>query len=426
MVGDRRLKVAPFLGIWAVLSGLQAALAASGLPVAAVASVLVVLQLGKILPTAMRLNDIGRRPSEALLLVLPPVNVYGFWQFCFRGTPSDSLRDKRREKWQELMDWSEALLGGLKLAFKTASVGLPLSVLFAVSWSLGGRYALQGMEWCSPAPDATIAEIQELADNVELAGQVLTGVAGFLFIYTLIQYRKRATASRSSWFPSLALLPIIMIAGALTLHTNGMGREMGPVMMMLFQQSWYLWWTSVAGAAVAIGWVLSGESARKGEAFSTGEIIGQIGSRTLDVAAAHGGVKHAVTVGIQVLIPGIYYAIQFAYVDMVAVLDPERPSLRRSADLTWGHRARIFKLLLIWFLVTFTLVYGIGFALEPWEDMSASMFDPRVIDLPTVILQDLASVLTSWVLTLALLLMYNERIEREAARKAEKAALKAS
>ena len=413
MVGDRRFGVGPFLGIWLVLVGLQGAMIASGLPKAAIVACLVLLQLAKIWPTALRLNDVGRRPSEALILVLIPLaNAYGFVNFCLGATPAPGIREARRSKWIDLMDWSEALFGGAKLAIRTAAVGLPLSVLLGVTWAVGGRYALQGMEWCSRAGPDTVA----------LAGQVLGGASGFLFLYTVVQYTKRHTATRASWFPSLFLLPMIMVVGALTMHSNGMGREMGPVMMMLFQQAWYLLWSCTAGSAVAVGWVLSGEAARKGESISPSELVKQIAARTLDVAAAHGGVKHAVTVGIQVLIPGVYYAIQFAFVDMVAVLDPERPALKRSAELTWGHRARIFRLLLIWFVITVALVYGIGFALEPMADMQASMFDPRVIDVPTVILQDLASVLTTWVLTLALLLMYNERIEREVAKKAKKAA----
>ena len=127
--------------------------------------------------------------------------------------------------------------------------------------------------------------------------------------------------------------------------------------------------------------------------------------------------KHAVTIGMQVLIPGVYYAIQYAFVDMVVVLDPDRRALRRSADLTWGHRARLFQLFLVWFLVNFAMYVGIALALEPVEDLYAVMLDPRVFELSTMIVLDLVFVLTSWVLTLALLLMYQERIAREAASK---------
>ncbi len=416
MVGDRRLGVVPFLGIWVVITGAQAAVVAGpfGLPLPAMIGIVAVLQLIKAAPTSMRLNDIGRQPSEGLFLALIPlVNAYGFFSFCLKGTPSDALRDRRRAKWAGLMDWPEAFGGGLKLSLRTAAIGLPVCVVYAVVGSLGGQYALRGMEWCGANPPETVV----------MWSQVLWSIAGFLAAYTVIQYRKRATASRASWFPSLALLPIIMVAGALMLHAKGM-REMGPIMMMLFMQAWYLWWTSVGGAAAAVAWVVAGEGARKGEPPTTGVVIGEVAAKTLDVAAAHGGAKHAVTIGMQVLIPGIFYAIQYGFVDMVAVLDPDRASLRRSSDLTWGHRARLFKLLFVWFVVLNGLIYGIGFALEPWEDMSAAMFDPRVIDLPTVVLQDFAWAVCTWVLTMALLLMYTERVEREAVKRAERAAQK--
>ena len=409
-MGDRRLGTLPFLGVWAVLTGIQAVLLTGSveLSVAMKAVAVFALQLAKLPPTSMRLNDVGRRPSEALFLVMiPVVNVYGFSFFCLQGTPAPKLWEQRRARWMALMDWSEALLGGLRLAAKTAAIGVPVAVLFAVTGSLGGRLALRVVEeWCLAMASNTLAG----------AGQMILAFGGFLFVYTAIQYPKRETATRTSWFPSLACIPLLLIGGSMAFHASGEG--MGPVIMMAgFTMAWTLWWGSVGGAAAAIGWVRAGEVARSGSPLDARRIYAEIASRTVDVSAAHGGVKHAVTIGMQVLIPGVYYAIQYAFVDMVVVLDPDRRALRRSADLTWGHRARLFQLFLVWFLVNFAMYVGIALALEPVEDLYAVMLDPRVFELSTMIVLDLVFVLTSWVLTLALLLMYQERIAREAASK---------
>jgi len=412
-VVDRRLGRLPYLGIWGLLTGLQGLTLQGSLGLSWVGISVVVggLQLAKFLPTAMRLSDIGRRPSEAVLLVLiPVVNVYGFAKFCLQGTPSDALRERRRGRWNKLMDWPTALAGGLRLALRTAGVGLPLALAFSIVGSLGGRLALRAMEWCLSIDSGT----------VESASQGILAVGFFLLAYTLVQYTKRATASRASWFPSLACLPLLLIGGSLSFHARG--ADMGPVFMMAgFTMAWTLWWGSVAGAAVAIGWVRTGEGARIGQPAPAGAVLREIAARTVEVSAAHGGVKHAVTIGMQVLIPGVYYAIQYAFVDHIVVLDPEQPALKRSAQLTWGHRARIFQLFLVWFLFNLAMYFAIGLALEPAEDLQAVMLDPRVFELSTVVLQDLVFVLTSWVLTLALLLMYQERIEREAEAKAKRA-----
>jgi hypothetical protein len=414
VVGDRRLGLLPFLGIWGVLTGTQFLLFAgfTGLTGVQIGVGVGLLQLAKYLPTAWRLSDIGRRPTEAVFLVLcPVVNVYGLATFCLQSTPSDTLRERRRDRWTELMDWPEAYRRGATLAFRTAGVGLPLAIGLAVVGSLGGRLALWSVEWCLNADPVT----------VQTSSEVILGIALLLLAYTFVQYRKRETASRASWFPSLACLPMLLVGAAMFFSQGGTGAL---IMMTCFSTAWALWWSSVGGAAVAIGWVRSGEGVRSGSPVPASEVVGEIARRTLDVSAAHGGVKHAVTIGMQVLIPGIYYAIQFAFVDHIVVLDPERRALKRSAELTWGHRSRLFQLMLVWFVISIGMYLGLVLVLQPFEDFQAMLFDPRVLDLSTVLLQDLTFALTSWVLTLALLVMYQERVDRETASKKKRAALK--
>lgn len=411
-MGDRRLKIGPFLGIWAVLVGLQA-LALVGplaeLPVAVRVGWVLLFQVAKIWPTAWRLDDTGREPTDAPFLALVPiVNVAAFFSRMLEGTPSEKLRLKRRGQWEGRLGAFRSIGEGLALVRDTLPLGAPLVVLYAIIGAAGGHWMLERLAWAEAVGP----------DTLGLAIQVLWGVAAFLGLYTLLQFAKRRTASRSSWLPSLFLAPLIMLAGALTLLANGMGQELGPLVLSLLLMSWNLVWASIGGAALAVGQITLGDRASRGERATAVELFEQIRTRTIDVAGPHGARVHAVTIGMQVVIPGIFYALQLAFTDMVAVLKPEEPALTRSGRLTWGMRSRLFKVFLVWFLVAMGVSAGIGYALETPEVFAASFFDPRAIGMRTFFLQELAWAFASWVLEMTLLAMYFDRVAREAARQA--------
>ena len=136
------------------------------------------------------------------------------------------------------------------------------------------------------------------------------------------------------------------------------------------------------------------------------------GGRLADVAGAHGARVHAVLVGMQVLIPGIFYALQLAFTDMVAVLHPDRPALAGSGQLSWGIRRRLFKVFAIWLVMSFTLSVGGGLLVESAEVMQEAFLDLRAMSLVGVLVQDVIWILTTWWLEMALLVIFWERVER--------------
>jgi len=75
----------------------------------------------------------------------------------------------------------------------------------------------------------------------------------------------------------------------------------------------------------------------------------------------HAAAWLTIQLGMIVLVPGILFLLQYAFVDSILVLEKEEWPLNRSAKLTRGRRGRIFALLLPWLMVT----QVVGFA-ELW------------------------------------------------------------
>jgi len=129
----------------------------------------------------------------------------------------------------------------------------------------------------------------------------------------------------------------------------------------------------------------------------------------------------------QVLVPGIFYALQLAFTDMVAVLYPDRAALRGSGELTWGIRGRLFKVFAIWLFLSFALSIGVGMLVETPEVMQEAFLDLRAMSMTGVIIQEIIWVCTTWLLELALLAIFWERVERKGwANDSEQAAAEAS
>lgn len=408
-MGERRLTIRGYLGAWAVLVALQS-LAAFG-PLADQSPALrvgwvLLWQIAKIWPTAWRMNDLGVDPSSAPFFTLVPfANVAAFTTRMLERTPSDALRERRRAQWQGAVGAMPALGMGLRLVRDTLPLGLPLVLVYAVISTVGARWTLGRLDVALAAQPGSLGGVV----------QGLAVVAGFLGVYTLVQLTKARSATRSSWFPSLLLGPALLALGGLMLIDRGMGRELGPAVLTMFLIAWNLAFASIGGAALAVGQVLLGHAAMKGERLGAGELIRQIRQRTVDVSGPHGAKVHAVSIGIQLLVPGVFYALQLAFTDVIAVLEPDRPALGRSSQLTRGIRMRLFQVFLVWVLVSAGLTYGVAWGLQP-ADFASSFFDPRVLTAQTFLLQEIGWGLTSWVLQMALLVLYVDRVGRAEAR----------
>ncbi len=300
----------------------------------------------------------------------------------------------------------QALGAGASLAGRTLAVGLPLSLAYGLVSGLGGAVVV-GL--------ATATATAE-APTIELGAQIAGALAAFCTLYALVQFPKREKASRSSWWPALFAVPLWVVCAALAVVMSGQARQMGPVVAQLLIMAWSLVWSSFGGAAVATGWVLAGKAALDGRSFGLSEALDAVRVRTLDVAGAHGAKVHAVTIGMQVLLPGILYALQYAFVDMVAVLDPEKASLRRSGQLTSGMRGRIFRLLLAYTLFGQVVSFGLFAAVTGATDTEklveagwAFLMDPTAMGEAVQVTVEILWALLTWVCTLALLVLYVER-----------------
>ncbi len=300
-----------------------------------------------------------------------------------------------------------ALGKGLALAGRTAVVGVPLALVYgAVSAALA-----------SASMDLATSMLSAALPTVELISQVGLGLGVLAGLYAIINFPKRDRASRASWIPALFTAPALLVGlSAVALQSGGPGNQMGPVVLQLVMTATDLVWGAFGGAAVCIGWLLAGKAVLDGRSASFGEVVPQIQARTLDVAPVHGARDQAVTIGMQLLLPGIFYALQLAFADMVVVLDPERAALKRSSQLTSGMRGRLFRLLFAWFLVATVFTFGVvsvDMGARSVDDavkaISKVMFDPSVTRGVALYVSEIGAALWWWVLQLAMLVLYVER-----------------
>ncbi|MBA2321156.1 MAG: hypothetical protein H0V89_08370, partial [Deltaproteobacteria bacterium] len=331
---------------WLVADGLllaaQAAVVTSALSDPMKVALVAVLQIAKIPATLARLRDLGRPSDDALWTVVPIANALMFF-ICLQRTPSEPLRARAMATWEGQLSALGALGAAVPLMARTAAVGLPLALAFAVIGGLVGRWVvwqLGTIENMDPAARDTLTT-------------TLWGILAFLGLYTGIQLTKTATASRLSWLPSLFFAPLLIVALVVTFVEQAK-LGMGLALMVFLQQAWTMWWMSFGGAATAIGWVRSADHVAAGRDLPTGDVYAEVARRTLEVAGPHGARVQGVAIGMQVVVPGILYWLQLAFTDMIAVLDPEKGALSGSGKLTYGMRGRLFKLLLA------TSVVGLG------------------------------------------------------------------
>ncbi|MEQ1502412.1 MAG: hypothetical protein ABMB14_09280 [Myxococcota bacterium] len=313
--------------------------------------------------------------------------------------------------------WVSALGQGIRLAGQTAAIGVPFSLAFGLVSGLVGYRVLQAGIAAKDAPPATI----------DLYGQITLAIGALAAVYAVIQFSKRTRVTRASWWPALLAAPFLLLAGAFALIESGQMRQLAPVVLSLFGMSWALLWQSFGGAAVAVAWLIAGKRAFDGESIGFGEVLEKVRERTLDVAGPHGARVHAVTIGIQLLLPGIFYALQLAFTDMVAVFDPERGALSRSGTLTYNLRGKLFRMMFVWYLLGTLVTLGVALPIEGATTGSAAlekfqelMLDPSSPSQATYVIQEVLWALFSWVLTLSLMVLYLEREGKMQARAALK------
>jgi hypothetical protein len=414
---NRRLGRGAFFGLWLPLVAAQAAVLTNvmaetpSLDPRLGAALVGLLQLLKLPITAFRLNDIGRPASDALFFVVIPVaNIVGLLRFMPEATPSPAAWDRRRKGWASQIGPIEAAIQALPLAARTAPVALPVAVLYGAVMAVGGWWVLEQLQAAATTDAATRASL----------AQAFTAITAFLALYTGVQFVKRGRATRISWFPSLFLLPAALTAGAFAFFDAGVQNNLQFMLVMLAYSAWQMAWMSVGGATLMVAATLSAEQVRNGGSLDAGQVFGQLPSRTLDVAGPHGARVQAVTIGMQIVIPGIFYLLQLAFADAIAVLDPEASSLKRSGELTWGMRSRLFKLFLASTLVTMLVHFAVVAAIGSVEQAMAYYFNPSDMSFAAFTAGEIVWGISAWLLQLALLLMYHDRVRYLEERRAER------
>ena len=220
-----------------------------------------------------------------------------------------------------------ALQQGIQLMRHGAGLGLGALVVYSAISAAGA-----GM-----AKEFSIELIGSEPDVYSAWAFLLLLVSALLALYTLIQFVKRDRVTRASWIPSLFLVASLAMYGAMSLGPSMGGTnntQLAPLVPTLVMIAWDLVWESFGGAALVFIWLSCAHAGMNGRELVPSDLFADLRRRWLDVAAVHGAKFHAVQIGMQVVIPGIFYALSLAFADMIVVLDPERPALKRSAQLT--------------------------------------------------------------------------------------------
>jgi len=374
-VRSRRLSLWPYLALWGLLLAAQAWAIAHFVPDhSGVGFALVgLLQLAKVPVAVMRLEDLGRPPDDALLALVPLANL-GLWGQLNRPTPTPEVWERRRGTWLGQLTAVQAFLRGL------VGVGRSLPALLPFALGFGGLFAA-GELWIV---EQLLSVGQRDPQEQQVLTQVLMVAVGLLLAYTVVQVFKRKTASRASWLPIFLLLPAILSLVTVNLGvgaaapTSGQGPGMAP--LVLASGAWGLGWMCIMGAALAVLWVSAAEAQRDGQTLRLGPALSRMARRTADVSAPHGGAALAIQIGLQVVIPGIHYALQFAFVDAVAVCERDVPALQRSTQLTKGIRRRVFKVYALGFMAAIVAGWVACFPVEaarctPWGSWPPSWPD---------------------------------------------------
>lgn len=303
---------------------------------------------------------------------------------------------------------TSAVRAAFDLASRSGSLVLGSAVAIGVLAGIG--------EWLA---SQSALEVKTWAANTLTTGwQFGAAITTFLALYAAIQFTKRESATVESWLPALFALPVLCLTGGLAAAANGSDM---PITEVLFFNAFTIVFTMIVGSPALILWIRAGQAAARGEEHDLGETLLAIREQYQQVMVVRGAKFQAILVGAQVVLPGIFYALQLAYAEIIAVLQPQQSALQRSGKLTWGTRGKLFRLLALVIVPSNLLVIAAlvmvrmasgaegtigeqaGAVIQAW------VFDPGVIGLTGLIVQDVILTLGWWITLLAVLVLFNER-----------------
>jgi hypothetical protein len=331
------------------------------------------------------------------------------------AAPAEDLRSDAELKAALANKTSElsAVSHAFRLAARTAAVGVPFAVVYGVVSGWLGHTVVQ---WAIGLPSRP-------AETTDLYKLLALGAMAFGILYAAIQFPKRERVTRASWAPALFAVPAALVVATVWVQSGGATGQLALVAVSFTSLAMGIVWYSFGGAAANIAWMRAAQNELEGKPTQLGEVLAEVRSRTVEISAVHGAKVTAITVGMQFLLPGIFYALQFAFADAIAVLDPSKRALRRSGQLSSGIRGRLFRLLLVWTLVVFVVAQLIVVPLEgartqaeAFEKFFTLFFDPSQLSLTAFITQEVVWGLSAWVQSLAFLSIYRDREDQVRAR----------
>ncbi|MEN0064014.1 MAG: hypothetical protein AAGA48_17815 [Myxococcota bacterium] len=273
------------------------------------------------------------------------------------------------------------------------------------------------------ATDQVAAEVKTWSvQSLDLFSQAAAVLTAFLVLYAIVQFTKRETAPVESWVPALFAVPCLCIFGGFlaAYYAAQSGTAGMPFTEILFINAWFLVFGMLAGTPALLVWIRAGQAAAQNEPHDLGATLLALQSQFRQILVVRGTKLQAVLVGMQVVLPGIFYALQLAFAEIIAVLKPEQSALRRSGQLTWGMRGRIFRLLALAFVVSNVLAIatliavgtatGEGSMSEQFGTLTqAWMTNPGSLGITLLVVQEVVASFVWWVTILAVLVLYNER-----------------
>lgn len=403
---ERRWGLVPWLLTLCALWGAQAAAATTLWETSSVLAVAVVLlvQILKIPPTRWRINDLGLPPDD-LVYLAPPMGIV-LLPRLLGGTPSKEVWERKRRTWVGQVNALDAYSEGWRRLKASMPAVLGPTVLVAaavaVAVEAAGAYA-KGL-----VPDTAPSAMPAPGDGAAALEQGLMGTAALLGLYTLMQFNKRATASRASWWPSLALIPTLLMWAAVAFR--GAAGQAGVLLASLPGEAANLLISPLGAGFLVPLWLVAATRKPDGAWPSGAEATGLARAKALDVGAVWGWRAQATWLGMQFLIPGVWVAVSWALADVAATLRAERPAFNTSTELVRGQRSRVFKVLTVWFLMSVFAVRTV--LLLPFvgpDVIFNSLLVPEMLPPQAQAVASFGAWMTSWWCALAMMVVLEER-----------------
>jgi hypothetical protein len=367
---------------------------------------LALLQLAKVPLSWPRLWDLGRTRDDSMWTVVPLMNVGFFWQMMGK-TPEESIRQRRIRSWSSQITALGAYRQAALKIWETSS-GSVIVGTFTLALSLGWLHTTLADAFAArpvPSEDTFVAE-------------ALGGIWFLLALYAAVQWMKRKTATRASWWPVTLWVPVGFLWLAETMRGVPM-EGLGLILSGLPDVAFLMIGGATLLPLAVTCWVLVVDDGRHGR---SGEgLWARVSERWMGVAAVYGGRDQIVELGFQAVIPGVWFAISYAFADLIAILDSDKAAFTESNRLARGIRQKIFKMLTLGVFLTLTLQLGAASVFHEPGYVASMMITPHLLSAEARILSDVVTVFAAWWCTIAMLVVYFERAELMAAHEAKAA-----